>query len=208
MPARTEVAFGLKNKGQPILNAKGEVTQFFAIIEDISLKKRYNESLQNEKEKYRSIIANINLGLLEVHKNNVITLTNQSFSNISGYISEELIGKKAANLLLTEESKALLKSKEISRKKGKTDSYEVKIIDKFGKNRQWLISGTPNYNAMGELIGTIGIHLDITKKKDFEEKQEFLVKSLAQSNIELKDYASIVSHDLKSPLRSNHSLIS
>lgn len=324
-------SFWSKNKGQPILNSKGEVIQYFAMIEDISLKKRYDESLQNEKEKYRSIIANMNLGLLEVDLNDVITLANNSFLTISGYSSEELIGKKAAELLLTQESKKLVKSKNEIRKKGKTDSYEVKVIDKFGKNRHWLISGAPNYNAMGELIGTIGIHLDITlqkeqeeklyllsliaekninsviianpegkiewanksfieisgytieeligkrpgnllqgketnpetiiylrdqikkglpfnceiinyskqgkkywiniqgqalynkkgqivkffaieenitKKKELEEKQDFLVKSLAKSNKELEDYASIVSHDLKSPLRSIHSLIS
>jgi hypothetical protein len=31
------------------------------VVEDISLKKRYDESLQIEKEKYRGIIANMNL---------------------------------------------------------------------------------------------------------------------------------------------------
>jgi hypothetical protein len=49
-----------KVKGQPILDENGEVTQFF-VVEDISLKKRYDESLQIEKEKYRGIIANMNL---------------------------------------------------------------------------------------------------------------------------------------------------
>jgi hypothetical protein len=51
----------LKQQGQPILDENGEVTHF-AMVEDISLKKRYDESLQIEK--YRGIIANMNLGLL------------------------------------------------------------------------------------------------------------------------------------------------
>lgn len=324
-------SFWAKIKGQPILNAEGKVLQFFAMIEDVSLKKRYDESLQIEKEKYRSIIANMNLGLLEVDKNDVITLANQSFSDISGYAIEELIGKKAANLLLSKESQELVKSKETIREKGKTDSYEVKVIDKLGKNRHWLISGAPNYDISGKVVGSIGIHLDITdqkeqeeqlyllsliaekninaviianaegriewanssfidmsgysmeeilgkkpghllqgeetnsetilymkdriakglpfnceiinysknkqkywvsvqgqalynkngeivkffaieenvtKKKELEQQREFLVASLAKSNKELEDYAAIVSHDLKSPLRSIHSLIS
>ena len=324
-------SFWAKIKGQPILNSDGKVLQFFAMIEDVSLKKRYDESLQIEKEKYRSIIANMNLGLLEVDKNDVITLANQSFSDISGYSIDELIGKKAANLLLTKESQELVKSKDAIREKGKTDSYEVKVIDKFGKNRHWLLSGAPNYDISGKVVGSIGIHLDITeqkeqeeklyllsliaekninaviiadaegriewanssfiemsgysmeeilgkkpghllqgeetnletilymkeriakglpfnceiinysknkqkywvsvqgqalynksgeivkffaieenvtKKKELEQQREFLVESLAKSNEELEDYASIVSHDLKSPLRSIHSLIS
>ena len=201
-------SFWSKSKGQPILNSEGKVLQFFAMIEDVSLKKRYDESLQIEKEKYRSIIANMNLGLLEVDKNDVITLANQSFIDISGYSLEELIGKKASNLFLTNESKELVQSKNIIREEGKTDSYEVKVIDKLGKNRNWLISGAPNYDINGKVIGSIGIHLDITEQKELEQQREFLVDSLAKSNKELEDYASIVSHDLKSPLRSIHSLIS
>jgi len=54
--------FWVKTKGQPILNTKGEVVQYFAMIEDISLSKKYEESLQVEKGKYQSIIANRNLG--------------------------------------------------------------------------------------------------------------------------------------------------
>lgn len=299
--------------------------------DDVTLQKRYDESLQIEKEKYRSIIANMNLGLLEVDKNDVITLANKSFTDISGYTLDELIGKKASDLFLTNESKELVKSKNTIREEGKTDSYEVKVIDKLGKKRNWLISGAPNYDISGKVIGSIGIHLDITeqkeqeeklyllsliaekninaviiadahgkiewantsfidmsgysmeeiigqkpghllqgeetnletinymrdriakglpfnceiinyskqgkkywvgiqgqalynkkgeivkffaieenvtKKKELEQQREFLVDSLAKSNKELEDYAAIVSHDLKSPLRSIHSLIS
>jgi len=39
----------------------------------------------------------MNLGLLEVDLNDVITLSNNSFSEISGYSSGELIGKKQLN---------------------------------------------------------------------------------------------------------------
>jgi light-regulated signal transduction histidine kinase (bacteriophytochrome) len=41
-----------------------------------------------------------------------------------------------------------------------------------------------------------------------ENQREELVKNLAVSNEELEDYAHVVSHDLKSPLRSIHSLVS
>jgi signal transduction histidine kinase len=44
-------------------------------------------------------------------------------------------------------------------------------------------------------------------KEILENQREELVNSLA-SNKELEDYAHIVSHDLKSPLRSIHSLLS
>jgi PAS domain S-box-containing protein len=175
-------SFWTKTKGQPILNSKGEVVQYFAMIEDISLNKKFEESIKIEKEKYRNIIANMNLGLLEVDNNDVITLANQSFSDISGYSFDELIGEKASNLLLSKESKEIVKSKESFRKNGKTDSYEVKVINKMGANRYWLISGAPNYDINGNVIGTIGIHLDITEQKE-QEEQLYLLSLIAEKNI-------------------------
>ena len=175
-------SFWTKTKGQPILNTKGEVIQYFAMIEDISLSKKFEENLKIEKEKYQNIIANMNLGLLEVDKNGDILLANQSFCEMSRYELEELKGKNATNLLLTEESQELMKSKDAIRQSGKTDSYEVKVIDKNQRKRHWLISGAPNYDINGNVIGTIGIHLDITDQKE-QEEQLYLLSLIAEKNI-------------------------
>ena len=81
-------------------------------------------------------------------------------------------------------------------------------ISKSGEIKNWLISGAPNYNVNGELIGSIGIHLDITNQKNLEKQKEELLNSLEKQNEQLNDYAHIVSHDLKSPLRSISALLS
>jgi PAS domain-containing protein len=41
---------------------------------DITIKKKHEEILRNEKEKYSNIIANMNLGLIEVDQNERIVL--------------------------------------------------------------------------------------------------------------------------------------
>jgi light-regulated signal transduction histidine kinase (bacteriophytochrome) len=71
-----------------------------------------------------------------------------------------------------------------------------------------MISGAPNFNLNGEVIGSIGIHLDITEKKKLEIQKEELLLKLEKQNESLNDYAHMISHDLKSPLRSIHTLIS
>ena len=63
-----------------------------------------------------------------------------------------------------------VKEKEILRKQGINDSYEVKILDKNKKLKTWLISGAPNYNEEGKVVGSIGVHLDITEQKEQEER--------------------------------------
>ena len=176
--------------------------------DDITIKKRYKESIEAERQKYSNIIANMNMGLLEVDLSDNILFANQSFSDMSGYSLLDLLGNKASELLMDKKERDILQAKSEKRIKGVSDSYEIKARDKEGNIKHWLVSGAPNYNINGELIGSIGIHLDITQQKSLEIQKELLLKTLEKQNQQLNEYAQIVSHDLKSPLRSIHSLIS
>jgi PAS domain S-box-containing protein len=174
---------------------------------DITLETKYQQSIEVEKQKYSSIIANMKLGLLEVDNDEKIAMLNQSFSEMSGYSEEELIGKKASTLFLEGEQSDVNTLERSRRNRGLSNSYELEVKTKQGESRCWLISGAPNYNLNGKVIGSIGIHLDITDMKNLEIQKEILFKKLKKSNAELQEYAHIVSHDLKSPLRSINALV-
>jgi len=175
---------------------------------DVTLKRKYRKSLETQRQKYRNIIANMNLGLVEVNNNDKILMINQSFSEMSGYKEEELLGRIGSEVFLSDEDVNIIKNENNKRKQGASNSYELKVKTKAGDIRHWLISGAPNYNINGEVIGSIGIHLDITTLKSLELQKESLLSKLEKSNDELQEYAHIVSHDLKSPLRSIDALIS
>ena len=191
----------------PIYNEGNYAGQLWS-YDDVTIKKRYKESIEAERQKYSNIIANMNMGLLEVDNEDTVLFANQSFSDMSGYSLLDLLGNKASELLMDKTDRDVLKSKNTIRNKGISDSYEVTAKTKKGETKHWLISGAPNYDLNGELIGSIGIHLDITDQKNLEIQKEQLLKRLEKQNEQLNEYAQIVSHDLKSPLRSIHSLIS
>ncbi len=169
--------------------------------QDVTLRKNYKKNIEAQKEKYWSIIANMNLGLVEVDNEDIIQLVNQSFCTMSGYSEKELLGSKAADILKVRE-KNLIEEKGKERLKGRSNSYEIKVLAKSAKEKHWLVSGAPRYDEAGKVIGSIGIHLDITAQKNLEIQKEELLAELEESNKGLQEYAHIVSHDLKSPLRS------
>ena len=175
---------------------------------DVTLKKQYNKSLETLKEKYSNIIANMNLGLMEVNNQDEILMINHSFAKMSGYSEKELIGKKGIEVFLDFVDAETLHKESLKRIKGKSNSYELKVKNKKGDIKHWLVSGAPNYNLQGETIGSIGIHLDITPLKTLQFQKENILKELEQKNKDLNEYAHIVSHDLKSPLRSIDALVS
>ncbi|MEM8845709.1 MAG: PAS domain S-box protein [Bacteroidota bacterium] len=185
------------------LFSNGEYQGHLWSYQDVTLRKNYRKNLEIQKEKYGSIIANMNLGLIEVDDDDNILMVNQSFCDMVGYTSMELIGRNAVEVVnMVEEDQEKLKIHNRKRKQGISDSYEVGVITKTGEKRFWLISGAPKYDDFGNVIGSIGIHLDITDQKNLELQKESLVEELEASNKGLQEYAHIVSHDLKSPLRS------
>ncbi|MFD1616591.1 PAS domain-containing sensor histidine kinase [Gelatiniphilus marinus] len=184
--------------------SKGSLWTF----KDITLIRTYLKRLEIEQQKYYSIISNINLGLIEVDTENVILMVNDSFLSMTGYKEEELVGIKGKNLLPIKEDLDLVKKKLEERKKGKIESYELRIKNKQGEIRYWMASGAPNYDLEGNITGSIGVYYDITEIKKLQNQKENLLLKLEKRNEELQEYAHIVSHDLKSPLRSVSALVS
>ncbi|PIB34742.1 hypothetical protein BFP72_04630 [Reichenbachiella sp. 5M10] len=128
------------------------------------------------ENKYRRIIDNIDLGLLEVDNNDLIQHANKSFLEQFGYEWQELEGKKASDIFLgSSDRKAIQKFSEEHhlRGQGESGSYEVMLHDKEGNKKWVIISVSPNYDQNGELIGSIGIHLDISDQKQLEEDNQF-----------------------------------
>ena len=186
----------------------GKSKGFLWTFTDITLEKKYNLSLEAQKLKFSSIIANMNLGLVEVNNDDEILLINQSFLDMSGYSEEELLGKKANHILFKEKGDNIILQQNKQRLTGDSNSYELKVKNKNNEFKHWLVSAAPSYNLLGDIVGSIGIHLDITALKNLELQKELILRELEISNNQLHEYAHIVSHDLKSPLRSIDALVS
>jgi len=140
---------------------------------DITFRKQYSKILESQKEKYSNIIANMNLGLLEVNNDDKVLMINQSFSDMSGYTESELLGKKASHVFLSKNDSSMIEEQTNNRFKGISSSYELKIKNKQGVHKTWLVSGAPNLDLNGDIIGSIGIHLDISdSKRNIELIQE------------------------------------
>jgi PAS domain S-box-containing protein len=197
----------LERNYTPIIVA-GKMNGYLWTFRDITLEKNYSLSLEVQKEKYSNIIANMNLGLVELNTKNEILMVNQSFTEMSGYTEEQLLGKVESDIFPVENDSDIIEKENLKRLNGESNSYELKTKCSKGTYRHWLVSRAPNYNLLGVVVGSIGIHLDITEFKKLELQKESILKELEVSNNQLHEYAHIVSHDLKSPLRSIDALTS
>jgi PAS domain S-box-containing protein len=169
---------------------------------DNTIETRFYENLNFEREKYMNIIANMELGLLEVDNEDRILTANNAFLKMTNYSEEDLIGKIGYQIFVTEKEAQRIKDMNASRIQGESSIYEIEYFTKERESRYMMVSGGPNRDIKGNVIGSVGIHLDITKLKELEKLREELITDLTASNDELSNYAHVVSHDLKTPLRS------
>jgi len=175
---------------------------------DVTLKKHFEKNIQAEKFKYESIINNTNLGLLEIEGFDMIKTINQRLLNMYNKTEEEVIGKRITDVFPGKKVVDLVNDINSRVNDEKSESFEFNFDTELYGRRYWLISAAPNYDINRKLTGYIVGHVDITDLKRLEFQKDDLLKKLGKSNDELQDYAHMVSHDLKAPLRNIDTLTS
>ncbi len=121
------------------------------------------------RERFENLINTSIVGIVTTDLDDNITFTNRKFAEMLGYRPEELIGKNLRELT-TEEGYRKMKEGTERRKKGISDSYESVFITKDGKLINVLIHASPLKDSKGNVIGTIGVNMDITERKRWEER--------------------------------------
>jgi PAS domain S-box-containing protein len=190
----------VKNKSKIICNENGLPVRIDGVLSDITKEKEYETLMKFQEEKFRRLNKNMNLGLLEVDNDGIILFANEAFVKMAGYTKEQLIGRIAHEVFPVNGSKKTIEDKIALRSSGVSDSYEVKVFDGRGEERWWLISGAPNTDKNGEVIGSIGIHLDITNQKRVEQELMESKKLADASNQAKEDFLANMSHEIRTPL--------
>lgn len=176
---------------------KGHVWQY----RDITERKEGEKLLRVNEEKYRSIIENMELGLMEVSAEGRIVRAYDRFCQMVGYTQEELIGKEADKVFLPPEYKEVMEQQDKDRARGQGGVYEVEMICKGGRRISVLISGAPVIEG-NKLKGTLGIHYDITDRKNLERDLIEAKKVADQAREMEKQFLANMSHEIRNPINA------
>lgn len=187
------------NKGKPI-GAQG-------IVRDITDELEQQRIFEEQKKQLAVIVENSSLGIVLTQFGKIIQ-TNKAFQNLLGRSEEELKNMEVEDVSITEEYSEVREYFD-EMNLGELDNVSVnkRYIKKDGKQFWAKTNVAPVKNPDGKVIYQVALVEDITEEMEHEKQRELLLKNLEKSNKELNDFAHIVSHDLKSPLRSINALI-
>ncbi|NQX96580.1 MAG: PAS domain S-box protein [Flavobacteriales bacterium] len=157
------------------------------------------ESLKNSNI-FEGIMDSMNDGILIVNLNDKIIYANKKICEITGYNLSELIGYQATELL-NKDFVSEMEGKIKERNRYFSDSYELTLIKKNGKKVWVRISASPILDLDNKVVGSIGVHTDITERKN---QDKILSKTLKEKELLLQE----THHRVKNNMQLVSSLMS
>jgi two-component system sensor kinase FixL len=187
-PVEINAKFIKQEKGKYIL----------VVAWDITKRKKAEEELKRAAEEWMITFDSIS-DLVSIHdKDFKLVRVNKAFADAFGMKPEEVIGKKCYGIVhgTNEPPRECPHKRMLGTKKSETAAFFDPQLGIYLE-----VSTSPIFNENGQIIASVHIAKDITQRKQAEKRNVDLLKELESANRELKDFAYIVSHDLKAPLR-------
>ena len=127
------------------------------------------DDLKESEKRYRNLIGSLQEGIWVIDKDNLTTFVNPPMAKILDYTVEEMSGRHLFSFM-DEQGVKLAKEKLENRQKGISEQHEFEFLRKDGTSVNVLMETKPTEDKNGQYGGSIAGVIDITERKQAEEK--------------------------------------
>lgn len=169
----------------PVLDARGTISRFIGIKQNITDKIEVEEALAHEHDRIGQILdAASTVSIIATDMQGIITLFNKGAENLLGYKAEEVVGITTPALFHLE-SEALERGRKLSAELGRpiegfpvfvtnalksgSEASEWTYVRKDGSHVPVRLLVTATHDPDGQITGFLGIGLDVSEARKAEE---------------------------------------
>jgi PAS domain S-box-containing protein len=178
----------------------GRIAGAVATVKEISNLKRM-KSLQDDEERFRDLIETTSDWVWETDEKGVYTYVSPRVADVLGYEPSEMLGKSHLDFMPLEEARQAIGT--VAAVMASREPFKFMLMKKLHKTGNPVFletSGTPFFNADGDIRGYRGVHRDVTERRKTAEevqrtyhKLESTVESVIQAmalTVEKRDYCT------------------
>ena len=206
---RQEIRFARKNgeylwlelRARPTIDEIGNTVGTAGTLTDITDRYESIRQIADNEVRFRAVVECLGEGLIITDLDDRVTYVNARMAGMAGYPPQELMGRRAYDLLLSGSDREVMRTRGRAPTHGAFERYELRMSTKNGQTLWVEIHVSPLYEGDGIVCGTLSALSDITGRRAAEDQIARVTAELKRSNQSLQEFASVASHDLQEPLR-------
>lgn len=185
--------------GSPFFASDGTVLGYRGVDRDITERKRTEAALREVSDQLQAVYDGIADGLMVARiDTGVIVRANSAACAMFGYAESELVGKRIVDLHPPATGPEAESEFRAQAARERTGTSGLPCIRKDGSIFTADIATQPTVYGGRQCL--VGVFRDITQRRQAEEKLRRYAADLRRANDEVRQFAYIVSHDLRAPL--------